>query len=291
MFRKKQFLKKIEQLEPEEDHIEISRLVSYYDFPWDTARSLEFALFRTFAVPTIGELLSATHEFEKRPQKRYDDTDLILSEILENGYDSERGKEALRRMNSIHHDFNISNDDYLYVLSTFVMEPVRWNAKFGYRKSTEKERQSAYIFWREMGKRMNIKDVPNSYEELEQFNIRYEKEHFAYCEGGRRVADSTLNLFLGWYLPKWLHWLGRPFVLAIMDKPLLDAFNYKQPSIFIRGLVNSVMAVRAFFMQFMPLPKKPTLRTTRKNKTYTKGYQIKDLGAKPKGDIKHKYVK
>ena len=76
-----------------------------YDFPWDVTRSLELALFRSFASPRIGGLLHATGEFEARPQKRYDDTDLIVSEIIENGFESERGQRAIARMNAIHSRF------------------------------------------------------------------------------------------------------------------------------------------------------------------------------------------
>jgi hypothetical protein len=34
---------------------------------------------------------------------------------------------------SSHRRFNINNKDYLYVLSTFVFEPVRWNERYGWR--------------------------------------------------------------------------------------------------------------------------------------------------------------
>src|SRR5919112_21086 len=78
------------------------------------------ALFRTFASPRIGALLHKTGEFEARAQKRYDDTDLIVSEIVEHGPDSERGARAIARMNAIHARFAIANEDFLYVLSTFV---------------------------------------------------------------------------------------------------------------------------------------------------------------------------
>ena len=43
-----------------------------------------------------------TGELTERPQKRYDDTDLILSTICESGYDSREGRAALRRMTRIH---------------------------------------------------------------------------------------------------------------------------------------------------------------------------------------------
>jgi hypothetical protein len=46
-------------------------------------RALEFALFRTFCVPAISALLDKTQDFGKRAQKRYDDTDIIVSEMME----------------------------------------------------------------------------------------------------------------------------------------------------------------------------------------------------------------
>ncbi len=82
------------------------------EFPWDMTRALELALFRTFASPRIGGLLFSTGEFLARSQKRYDDTDLLLSEIVENGYTSERGARALARMNEIHARFKIRNEDF-----------------------------------------------------------------------------------------------------------------------------------------------------------------------------------
>ncbi len=84
-------LRAIQKLDPEKDDQRIVFLSSRFDFPFDTTRALEFALFRTFCVPRISALLDRTAEFRVRAQKRYDDTDIIVSELMEWGYDSERG--------------------------------------------------------------------------------------------------------------------------------------------------------------------------------------------------------
>src|SRR5207302_8457511 len=84
-------LQQIQQLDPVADHQRIVFLSTCYEFPFDTTRALEFALFRTFCSPSISALLDRTGEFRFRAQKRYDDTDLLVSELLERGYDSERG--------------------------------------------------------------------------------------------------------------------------------------------------------------------------------------------------------
>ena len=99
-------------LDPRRDCAQIAREAARVTFPWDTTRALELALFRTFASPRIGGLLHATGEFEARSQKRYDDTDLIVSEIIEYGYDSDRGRRAIARMNAIHGRFKIANKTF-----------------------------------------------------------------------------------------------------------------------------------------------------------------------------------
>lgn len=121
---RKSFSYKINQLDPETDHEQISYLLSCHVFPWDLERALEFALFRTFAVPSISGLLAETGEFFHRPRKRYDDTELILFEILEHGINSMQGKRAIQQMNRMNERFQISNGDFLYVLSTFIFEPI-----------------------------------------------------------------------------------------------------------------------------------------------------------------------
>src|SRR5262249_5507578 len=146
----------IRRLDPERDHQRIVFLSTCYDFPFDTTRALEFALFRTFAVPSIAALLDRTGEFAARAQKRYDATDLIVTELLEWGYESERGRRALRRMNELHGRSAIANDDFLYVLSTFIYEPIRWNGRFGWRPLCDRERLGMFHFWRQVGRRMNI---------------------------------------------------------------------------------------------------------------------------------------
>jgi hypothetical protein len=92
-------LREILELDPLRDAQRIVYLDLAYEFPFDTTRSLELALFRTFGSPAVSKLLDASGEFAQRAQRRYDDTDLILSTIAESGYDSELGKRAIRRMN------------------------------------------------------------------------------------------------------------------------------------------------------------------------------------------------
>jgi hypothetical protein len=271
-------LEEIRRLDPVTDHQRIVFLSTCHEFPFDTTRALEFALFRTFAVPSISALLDRTGEFQRRPQKRYDDTDILVSTLLEHGYDSEPGKTALRRMNQLHGRFDIANDDFLYVLSTFVYEPIRWNACFGWRLMCEQERLAMFYFWREVGRRMNIRQLPADYESFERCNVEYEQAHYRFTESNQRVGAATRELFLGWVLPHWLRPLGRPVIHALLDEPLLAAFGFPKPSPLLRALVHDVLRLRGWCVRWLPPRRRPRLRTEMKRRLYPQGYQLQTLG-------------
>lgn len=271
-------LQEIESLDPVRDHQRIVYLSSCYDFPFDTTRSLELALFRTFAMAKGTPLLASTGEFTKRTQKRYDDTYLILSEIMENGYDSPRGRAALRRMNRMHHQYPIPNDEFLYTLSTFIYEPLRWNARFGWRPLTETEKLATFEYWRQVGRRMNIKELPDDIEAFEAFNVRYEKEHFRYTESNHLIAAATRDMFLGRYLPSPLKRFGAPFLHAILDDATLDAVGFPRPAPWVRTLVTAMLRLRGRLIRRLPRRRKPYLFTRRRMRTYPRGYQVEKLG-------------
>ena len=270
-------LRAIERLDPEKDHQRIIFLSTCYDFPFDTTRALEFALFRTFCIPSISALLDRTGEFSQRPQKRYDDTDIIVSELLEWGYDSERGKRALRRLNQLHGRFTIANEDFLYVLSTFIFEPIRWNEKFGWRLLCEQERLGYFYFWREVGRRMNIRDIPVGYDDFERFNKDYEREHYRFTEANRRVGAATRELFASWF-PRFLAPVVRSAIYALLDYRLIESFGFPQPSRLMRRLVPGALRLRARFVRLLPPLKEPRLRTEMGHPTYPQGYVIEHLG-------------
>ena len=275
--RESRYLREIRRLDPVADHSRVVYLDTCFEFPWDTTRSLELALFRTFAAPSIAAVLDASGEFGRAAQKRYDDTDLILSTIVEAGYDSEDGKQAIRGMNRIHGRFEISNDDFLYVLSSFVFEPIRWNARFGWRPLVETEKLATFEFWSVVGRRMAIKEIPESYMELEAYNVEYERRHFRRTEESERVGRATRDMFLAWF-----PWLPRPLgaqaIYALMDERLLDAFGFPQPPRAVRTAVEASLRTRGKLVALLPPRRRPRLRTRRRTRTYGREWQLEALG-------------
>jgi ER-bound oxygenase mpaB/B'/Rubber oxygenase, catalytic domain len=273
-------LREIRSLEADRDCRRIVYLDTFYEFPFDTTRALELAFFKTFAVPSIAELLDSTGEFTERGQKRYDDTDLLISAFSEDGWDGPLGKRALRRMNQSHGRFEIANEDYLYVLSAMVLEPLRWNERFGWRAMVEAERQAQFHFWLEVGRRMNIKDIPPTLAELDAFNREAERTRFAPTEAGRRVARAQLDVFLAWFpwLPKRI---GERAIAALVDARVVEVLGLPRATRLERRAAEAALRLRASVVRRLPMRRRPRLRTTMRRRSYPDGYRIEQLGPPP----------
>lgn len=267
----------IQQLDPVADTDEICRLIAGYEFPWDVTRALEVALLRTFCIPAIGKLLHQTGEFHHRPQKRYDDTGLIVSMILKWGSDSEKGRAAIQRMNQIHGHFPISNHDFLYVLSTFIYEPVRWIERFGWRRLCPVEKQALFQFWRSVGQQMEIQEIPKSYSAFEQFNLAYEQQHFHPSPETNKVGVSTVELFLSWF-PGVVRPMLRPWVYAMMDDAMITAFGFPEPSPAQRQQVESILRWRGNLLRYFPPRRHSDFYVDHPQRSYPKGHDLKEIG-------------
>lgn len=271
-------VRRIETMDPERDHQQIYHLTTGYEFSWDTTRALEVALYRTYCVPSISGLLATTGNFLRTPQKRYDDTAIIVAEMSEHGYERGQGLEALKRMNRIHGHFNIANDDYLYVLSTFIYEPIRWMRRFGWRAMTRTEELASYYFWREVGKRMGIKEIPETYEAFEQFSREYERKHFRFDETNKKIGEATRDLFAAWF-PRFTKPMVHRGIYAMLDDAMLEAFGFPKPAPLMRRIASFSLWLRGRIVRYLlPARKKPLFFHHRRNRTYPHGYKLGELG-------------
>lgn len=274
-------LERIRRMDPVADASKIYRLTAAYEFPWDFTRALELALYRTYAVPSIGRLLAETAELTDRAQKRYDDTVLLLDTVVEHGFDGDEGRTAIRRINEMHRSYDISNEDMRYVLCTFVVMPKRWTDLYGWRRMSRHEIVASSVYYRTLGRHMGIKDTPETYEHFETCLDAYEEAHFGWDESARRVSDATLSLMTSWY-PRPLAPLLRVSTLALLDEPLLQAFRYKPPGAATRALVRRVLRMRGRLVRLMPPRRAPHFaRQNWEIKGYPDGYRVTELGTRP----------
>lgn len=236
-----------------------------------------FALFKTYGIPSISRLLIATGQLanEDTASKRAADTGVILTEVVLHHPSSPRAIDGIARMNYLHGRYRksgkISDEDMLYTLSLFVLEPIRWTQRFEWREPAEVERCAMGAYWRFMGDAMEIPytalkshksgwtDGLHFLDELEAWSLAYEAEHMLPAETNKTVAKGTIDIAL-YILPKWLHAAGLDFVSSLLEPRLRKAMKFNDPSWFAVSALNIVMSTRKILLRYLYLPRPYFLR-------------------------------
>jgi len=252
-------------------------------FPWDTTRALELALLKTFCVPSIAGLLDQTGEFARRPRKRYDDTGLMVAELLRHGPDSPAGSAVIARMNRIHGHYAIANGDFLYVLSSFVVEPIRWLQRYGWRGMSEREQQALFRFWQLVGQRMGIAAIPASLEALLAFHQAFEADQFRFAPANARVAEATLAMLLrNWPGP--LRPLLRRLLQALPEARVTDSLGWPTAPTPLQAAIRLALRTRSRlangWQRLMP-PQGTRFYSERPTPSYGDRFALEQLGPPP----------
>lgn len=72
-------------------------------------------------------------EEEKRTNRNASEEEIVSRQ-------RHRASQALTRLNEIHGKYNILNGDFLYTLSLFILEPIRWINKYEWRQLDQREK-------------------------------------------------------------------------------------------------------------------------------------------------------
>jgi hypothetical protein len=261
------------------DYLRTYQLTILYDFPKDARVGLNLAFYRVFAIPRIANLLVETGEMLGRPAKRGYDTGLVMYELISHGFGHPRGREMVRLLNRVHRPWPILDEDYRYVIAAFTVVPIRWIEHRGWRPLLSAEREASATFYRELGRRMNIPDLPLDYTEAENLLDTYEKQHMEPSEAGRLLMDTTQQ-FIARKLPAWLRRFAPPFTSALLDDPpLTEALGLPRPPPGAIPAVklgyqlrNIVIRLRKPATGSWFTPGRPV------STVYPHGYQLADLG-------------
>jgi hypothetical protein len=238
-------------LDPERDHLAIMRQAFCRDFPAEIRVGAALALFRVFAIPRISGLLAATRAWELRPGQRLDRTVDLLSALVVQGYDSGPGAAALAQLNVAHARHAIPNEDFVYVLTAFVTEPARMIARCGKRPLSPLELAAASVFWREVGVRMGIRDIPRSFAAMQRFQVEYEASHRGPAPSNLRTAEGVLA-GLSRRAPAPLRRVVRETVLALLDPEVRRACGLEDGGKPMALLLDCVLFVRRKLFSWLP---------------------------------------
>jgi hypothetical protein len=220
--------------------------------------SLEFALFRTYGIPTISRVLSQTNQLAQLDTagRRAEDTVVLLTECLSHELDSHRARMGLARINYLHGLYRdqISNDDLLYTLSLFILEPIEWIRKYEWRVLSSIEEQARFLYYKELGIRMGIENIPSTLNDLEKWTKDYEEKHMIYSKNNQICGEATLALMIIQY-PKFMQSFIRKVLLSFVDERLRVSMGFEKAPFWMKYLTRFLLNIRAFVLRYCVLPR------------------------------------
>lgn len=268
----------LEAMDPGAEAHHIYREFALVEFPQDLEIAFHLSYCRPLAVPRIAKLLASTGHTQTQPRKRAMDTALFMFELIDHGPDHERGREVIRALNRIHHRWAIKEEDYRYVLSTFAVVPVRWIDQWAWRPTTDVERQASVNFYAEIGRRMNIKDMPPTYQGWSDLFDAYEAKHFAPSPQGKALMKVVQTLISN-ELPAPLRRLGASVSGALLDAPTRRALGLAEPNRALVASIGAALRLRAATeRRSAPRPRSRFHSGGPVPGLYPQGYAITDLG-------------
>ena len=271
-------LSRTRMLDPERDYVEIYQSMLRWEFPWEMKLGLNLAFNRSFSVPAIAAVHVATGELTERTAKRIDDTGLLMYEIILNGFDHSRARDAVRRINQIHRAHTIGNDEYLYVLGCLVIIPLRFLQRYGWRQPCCHERRASVLFYRDLGHRMGIVGIPESYSDLVTWFDEYDARALSPNDDAAAIERATRTLLRG-RIPRPLAPFGDALVAALYDDRLRAAVRVPRPAWPARALLHGILRARATALRWFGRPRTvPLFADGIPNGTYPDGYEISRLG-------------
>ncbi|KAK0442234.1 hypothetical protein EV421DRAFT_1810142 [Armillaria borealis] len=240
------------------------------DMPFFTHLGAEVALLKTYGIPSISALLLKTGEFstERKFTKRVTDTALLLSTFIScplehsptttesTPFLGPRSNIALARVNWLHRHYDISNEDMLYTLALFILEPMRLVARFDWRPFSPEEAKCSFLMWKDVGRRMNIEDIPETLGELEEWSREYESTHMVASASSHQLANMALE-HLSTRVPNipGARSLVKTVFLCMLDDQLRDAMMLCAPPKYAHILIKTVLVLRAFIVRNFKLPR------------------------------------
>lgn len=189
----------------------------------------------------------------------------------------------VNHLNWIHSHNDISNNDYLYTLALFIVEPERWMNNFGYRSLSEKEKQAGFLAFKSLGEAMHIKGIPQTRAEFVIWYLEYRRQHMTYHPDNKKVTDGFINGVREMF-PLFLKPFIKPMILTLINDPeILQATGQKPPAKVIQVGIRAVMQLRKISQKFINPWQNISFETSRigsQYKSYPGGYQNNILGPK-----------
>jgi len=203
------------------------------------------ALIRMMGISHLVPALYGHTKLATQTQARLARTRQTLLDLIEHGFESEPGRAAMQRLRAVHAGLSATPEDFLYVLSAFFLEPVRWNAAHARHRFSEAELAQLLDFWHRVGDEMALTGRPDTLDGWLRLQADYEGRHLRHTAEGERLARLCLRDVVKLTLPRGMRVAFRQLMLATMEEKVREVLALPPAVAPVRWLVRVGMARRA----------------------------------------------
>ncbi|WP_072801612.1 oxygenase MpaB family protein [Rhodococcoides yunnanense] len=269
-------LRKIETLDPQTDFREITELF-YTDFQSVMVVQGVAGLLFTYSAPRMSRILSASRQLEHHTAKRYVDTATFNAAVMQNGLNTGDGREAARRVNAMHRQYDIHPQDFVAVGCDVPATSLDLAERFGWRPVTDIEREGVLRHYTLEARAFGSHDpMPDTMDGVRAFWNHYLDTQATFEPQNKALTDALMT-FMPTLVPGPLKRIINPILTAQVDPRILRACGLPVPSRLRKGLST------AFVKSLGKSDPKPDSYTSTtlsdlRDKIYPNGWSIQTLG-------------
>ena len=265
----------IESLNLEKDWLTIAGVTSG-DF-----RSIIFPVpfagfMTTFAAPRMSRILYATGEISERFAKRAVDTILFAKAMHEHGFGTPAGRLAAQRVNRLHAQYDIHQDDFILVGCDPLIFTLDLFDKYGWRKLLPAEREAQRLFYDRQARAFGSRrPLPGTEGEMRAFIDDYFDTQLHYEPQNEKLARVALDWFVR-LAPPAARPLMRRILLTTVDPRVVKACGLTPPSAVDRTIAH--FALKYLSRRDPIADGAPDMLSDLVKTVYPEGYEIATLG-------------
>lgn len=248
-----------------------------HDLSAEAFAGFQLAFLRPFAVPHLANILASTGSMQRDADHRAYQTGLMVYEVIDGRLETSRARRVIAAINRAHHGLPASNEDFAYVLDSFIVVVTRHMDRMGWRTTTEAERSATCKFYCRLAELMNIADPPASFDHAVERFDRYEAAHVRPSSTTRELGAATLSI-LRERLPRAV----RPFAPRLFSAQLgaprvAEALGLPSVTGPVRDFVRAASAVQGRLQARRHVTEPFFVPGQAAGRTYPDGYTLDEL--------------
>ena len=173
-------------------------------------------------------------------------------------------RRSLETVNKIHMALNkkfpghYPARDFIYTCVWIATGLHRVKLSVGARGFSEKQKIAAHLFWQSLcgqfrSQEGQIEEFPESWDAMMRHAEEFEAYPWAKSDSGKKLAEAITQQFNDAWLPRFLHWAGRQFVLTLQTPRTREVMQMDKPNPLMSVIIKKAVWL-VFTMKERVLP-------------------------------------